>query len=85
VLIDGSTNLAISPPTNYIPQAQYPSTANTLSKVLTDPLNIAIDPSGNVWITNLLGNSVAEMVGAAAPVVTPLSVAAGTNKIGVTP
>lgn len=85
IQINGANNLAISPPTNYIPEAQYPATATTFTKMLNDSLNVAIDPSGNVWITNYIGNSVAEMVGAAAPVVTPLSLAAGNNMIGVAP
>jgi sugar lactone lactonase YvrE len=33
---------------------------------------IAIDPSGNVWITNGFGNQVFEIVGAAVPVTTPV-------------
>jgi len=53
--------------------------------MLNDSLNVAIDPSGNVWVTNYIGNSVVEMVGAAAPVVTPLSLAAGNNMLGVAP
>lgn len=85
VQINGSNNLAISPPTNYIPEAQYPATAISFTKMLNDSLNLAIDPSGNVWITNYIGNSVAELVGAAAPVVTPLSLAAGNNALGVAP
>jgi hypothetical protein len=84
IQINGANNLAISPPTNYIPEAQY-GTATTFTKMLNDSLNVAIDPSGNVWVTNYIGNSVAEMVGAAAPVVTPLSLAAGNNMIGVAP
>ena len=84
----GTPNLAISPTTNYIPEAQYVSQTGVLggvTKMLDDSLNVAIDPSGNVWITNYLGNAVVEIVGAAAPVVTPLSLAAGTNKLGTTP
>jgi hypothetical protein len=84
IQINGSNNLAISPPTNYIPETQYNSSA-TMTKMLNDSLNLAIDPSGNIWITNYIGNSMVELVGAAAPVVTPLSAAAGTNKLGVTP
>ncbi len=81
----GSADLAISPPTNYIPEAQYPAAATSFTKMLEDSLNLAIDPSGNVWITNYIGNRVVEMVGAAAPVVTPLSVAAQENKFGQKP
>jgi hypothetical protein len=89
VELNGSTSKAISPSTNYLPQAQYPASGTTLTAVLPDPLNLAIDPSGNIWITNFTNNtttgSVVEIVGAAAPVVTPLSVAAGTNKLGQKP
>jgi hypothetical protein len=97
VELNGATSTAISPSTNYIPETQYPSTATTFTKILTDPLNLAIDPSGNIWITNYAGDlgtpngndsSVTEIVGAAAPVVTPLSAAAGalpTQKLGQKP
>jgi hypothetical protein len=88
VEINTTNGLAISPPNNYSPVAW--STTGTVFKVFTDPLNVAIDPSGNLWITNYDGttpanSSVVEIVGAAAPVVTPLSVAAGTSKFGVKP
>ena len=88
VQLNGSSNLAISPPTNYLPQAQYPATAATLTNVLLDPLNLAIDPSGNIWVTNYVGNgsgSVVEIIGTAGPVVTPLSLAAGNNVLGTKP
>ena len=82
--INGSTQTAITPSTNLLPQIQYVN-ATTPTSVLYGSLNLAIDPSGNIWITNYTGNSVAEIVGAAAPVVTPLSLAAGTNKLGAKP
>ena len=88
VEINGANNLAISGPSNYLPEAQYPATATTLTKVFLDPLNVAIDPSGNLWITNYVGNgsgSVVEIIGTAAPVVTPLSLAAGNNVLGTKP
>jgi len=81
----GTENTAISPATNYVPEAQYPSNATTFTPMLNGSLNLAIDPSGNVWITNYTGGGVTEIVGAAAPVVTPLSVAAGTNALGQKP
>ncbi len=81
----GTINTAISPPTNYVPEAQYPATATSFTTMLNDSLNLAIDPSGNVWITNYIGNAVVELVGAAAPVATPLSVAAGDNALGQKP
>ncbi len=88
VEINTANGLAISPPTNYSPVAW--STAGAVFKEFTDPLNVAIDPSGNLWITNYDGttpanSSVVEIVGAAAPVVTPLSLAAGNNKLGAKP
>jgi len=54
------------------------------------PRGIAIDPSGNVWMTgcstpaNCSGGTsfVLELVGAAAPVVTPLAAAQGSNSLG---
>lgn len=85
VQINGANNLAISPSTNYLPEAQYPATATSFTKILNGSLNVAIDPSGNVWVTNYTGSSVAEVIGAAAPVVTPLSVAASSSKFGVAP
>ena len=85
VELSGLTHTAISPSTNYYPEAQYPASATTFTRILSDPVNLAIDPSGNVWTTNYLGSEVTEMIGAAAPVVTPLSTAAGTNALGVTP
>jgi hypothetical protein len=85
----GTINTAISPPTNYLPETQYGGT-NTFVTTLTDPLNIAIDPSGNIWITNYNSggiSSVTEIIGTAAPVVTPLSAAAAAtpNKLGAKP
>jgi hypothetical protein len=78
----GTVNTAISPSTNYIPETDY---NGTLTTILDGSLNLAIDPSGNIWITNYTGGSVAEIVGAAAPVETPLSVAAANSKLGAKP
>ena len=54
-----------------------------------DPLAIKIDPSGNLWISGAnpsgSGQAVTELIGIAAPVVTPLSVAASTGKLGTRP
>lgn len=52
--------------------------------------NLAIDGSGNVWISGIAANqlgaeSVVEVIGLAAPVVTPLSTAVATNKVGTRP
>lgn len=45
----------------------------------------AIDGSGNVWILNKYAQSVTELVGAAAPVVTPLALAVSSNLVGARP
>jgi len=56
------------------------------------PVAIAVDGSGDVWIGNLSGNgaaantgSITELIGAATPVVTPLSVGAKNNTLGTQP
>lgn len=46
--------------------------------------SIAIDGSGDVWTTHG-GHSVNEMIGAAVPVVTPLSVGVKNNTLGTRP
>jgi streptogramin lyase len=89
VVTPGTAHMAISPGTNYVPEIEY-NGATTNSQILTDPLNLAIDSSGNIWITNYVGGSGAnsalvEVIGAAAPVTTPLSLAAGTTSLGVQP
>jgi sugar lactone lactonase YvrE len=49
------------------------------------PNGIAVDGSGNVWVTNQLNSTVTQLVGAAAPVVTPLSVGMRDNTLGTKP
>lgn len=56
------------------------------------PVTVAIDGSGNVWIGNLSGTgaaqatgSITELIGAATPVVTPLSVGVKNNTLGTRP
>ena len=71
-----SAGVAISPSTNY-----------NYGGLLDDPLNLAIDPSGNIWVTNNGGSKLVEIIGGAAPVVTPLSTAANDtpSKLGTAP
>jgi streptogramin lyase len=52
---------------------------------LSSPEGIAIDNSGNVWVTNSGNNDIVEFIGAAAPVVTPLSVALKNHELGTRP
>jgi len=40
--------------------------------VSSPPNGLSIDPSGNIWMTNLGDSSLLEIVGAATPVKTPL-------------
>ncbi len=51
------------------------------------PQGIKIDPSGNLWITGVSSyrGAVTELIGIAAPVVTPLSVATSTGQLGTRP
>jgi hypothetical protein len=69
-----SAGVAVSPSTNY-----------TYGGILDDPLNIAIDPSGNIWVTNYGGSKLVEILGAAAPVVTPFSASANNGTLGQLP
>jgi streptogramin lyase len=69
-----NSGVAVSPTTGY-------------NGVISAPFGIAVDSSGNVWVGNNASgsNSITEIVGAAAPVVTPLSVAVNNNKLGTRP
>ncbi len=40
---------------------------------LNGPRGLAIDPSGNVWLTNFTYNSITEFIGVATPATTPIS------------
>jgi hypothetical protein len=72
--LNGSTGGVISGPNRYTSSSLYKTTA------------IAIDSAGNIWLSNaLIPGSLTEFVGAAAPVVTPLSVAAATHSIATRP
>jgi hypothetical protein len=55
------------------------------SDTLSTPGGIAIDSSGSLWVTNTGGNSVTEILGAAAPVVTPTVNAVTNSTLGVRP
>ena len=53
--------------------------------VIPNPLNIAIDQSGVMWVTSVTGNIVGEVFGMAAPSSNPLSVAAANGGWGARP
>ena len=61
-----------------------PSTGFTGANLST-PSSIAIDAAGNVWIANAGNSSITEFLGAADPVLTPLSVGVKTSTLGVKP
>jgi streptogramin lyase len=50
------------------PKTGFGSDAN-----LSKPYSIAIDQSGNVWVSNFGSSTISEFLGAAAPVATPLT------------
>jgi hypothetical protein len=52
---------------------------------MNSPFGIAVDGSGDVWITSSASNAVTEFIGVAAPVVTPLSVGVKNNTLGKRP
>jgi PKD repeat protein len=96
--IDGLGNLWVADTTsNHIsvlnPSGQAVSAATGYQDAsLSMPTSLAIDGSGNVWVANntpttsgALQLTVSEMVGAAAPVVTPLSLAAGQAQLAFRP
>jgi streptogramin lyase len=68
-----ASTVAVSPSNGYEPQLQ---SGSTLNAELSDPLNIAIDPSGNAWVTDYGNDSIVELVGIAVPATTPLANAA---------
>lgn len=53
----------------------------------SSPIAVAVDGSGNVWVANnsTAASYVTEVVGAATPVVTPLSVAVANSTVGSAP
>jgi hypothetical protein len=59
------------------------------SSALSNPYRLAIDRSGSVWVANVGGSAststITQMVGVAAPVVTPLSLAIQNNALNQRP
>jgi streptogramin lyase len=47
--------------------------------MLSNPLNVATGPSGEIWITDYGNNSIIEVIGLGSPTATPLSVAASSS------
>ena len=67
-------------------QVQSPNagfTSTTMSS--TNPMALAIDGSGDVWVTNNGNSSVTEFIGVGVPVITPLAAGVASNKLGTRP
>jgi hypothetical protein len=86
--------------TNTITYIDNPATTEGWAHTQSSTYGLAIDPSGNVWLTNtgtsatyttqsggtvFVGASMTVIVGAAGPVVTPLSEAVASNMLGQKP
>ncbi len=83
--IDGGDQLWIASPGG-VSVGQILGTGQTsiADPTLLKPSGVAIDISGNVWISDRQSNTVHEVVGGAAPVL-PLANAVQTNTLGVEP
>jgi sugar lactone lactonase YvrE len=60
-------------------------TAGYGQTALNSPSSVVLDNAGGVWITNKTGNSVTHIFGAAAPVLTPLSMQVTNSALGSKP
>ena len=85
---DGTLISNVSTPISDAPSFLGYTAAGTITQIPV-VLGMKIDPSGNLWIAggNQLGKlqAVTELIGIAAPVVTPLSVASSTGRLGTRP
>jgi sugar lactone lactonase YvrE len=80
VAIDGGDNVWITNAGNSYALSEFNNAGTAItgssgyqSGNLDNPSFVAIDPSGDVWVPNQGANSVTEIIGVAAPTVTPLS------------
>lgn len=85
----GSTTSGASLPSGVLPihpNSSGLSNAKPYSSpsLAAGPLRVAVDGSGNIWVL-LNDNTMTEYVGAAVPVVTPLSLGAKNKKLGARP
>ena len=70
-----------------------PTTGGYFKADFNEPLDMDVDPSGNLWVLNsgtvnggtTSGVSITEVIGVAVPVVTPMSVAAKTSQLATKP
>jgi hypothetical protein len=93
-----STGVQIGPMYGYAPTAgvSYPPNPNNntglmglVSPLVTDPGGVAVDGSGNLWLSGVgaggVPGYVTEVIGIAAPVVTPKAVALTNGTIATRP
>ncbi len=88
-----NTGIAIAPSTgggfqgSTCVSCTYNGNTATFSRYLSAPTQLAIDGSGNVWVpmNGIDSKSVTMLVGAATPVVTPLSLGIKNNTLGTKP
>jgi streptogramin lyase len=95
VTVDGAGNVFVANRagnglTEYLASTGAPVSATNLygggsATIFSDPLNLAVDPSGFIWTTNYTGNKIVQILGVGAPTYTPLSVASYYNKLGSKP
>jgi hypothetical protein len=89
--IDGLGNIWVTNPgSNRVSEFKSNGTAISGSAGYTAggldaPQGIAIDGSGSIWVANQNSSILSEIVGAAAPVVTPIDTATRTSKLGQRP
>jgi len=90
----------VAPGTTPVVTSMAPQSGSGYTHTISNGSGLAIDPSGNVWLANNgsggtyvgsngvtipVGNSLVVVVGAAAPVITPLAEAVSSNKLGQKP
>ncbi len=78
------TSTATTAGPNFQPENQ---TSGSVVPLLNDPMNVAVDISGDVIVTNFAGNSIVEIIGLTTPVYGPLGLAAAASPslLGATP
>jgi len=81
-VLSGTQGYVDSTPLNVIPGCTIPPSHSCV--VPRDSEAIAVDGSGNVWVSNT-DKSISEFIGVATPVVTPLSIGVKNNTLGTRP